>query len=105
MELKIYWTDFAKEELNLIFSYHKENASLKVARNIVSGIVLNVKVLQNQPKIGQIEELLINHKNNYRYLLHKNYKIIYWINLEKERVEVIDVFDVRQNPKKIDSFF
>lgn len=33
MELKIYWTAFAKTELKKIFKYLKENASLKVAKN------------------------------------------------------------------------
>lgn len=38
MELKIYWTDFAKKELQNIFDYYKENAGLNVVRKIVIGI-------------------------------------------------------------------
>lgn len=30
MELKIYWTDFAKTELKKIFDYYKKEASLAV---------------------------------------------------------------------------
>jgi plasmid stabilization system protein ParE len=33
MELKIYWTDFAKSELKKIFEHLKENASLRIAKN------------------------------------------------------------------------
>jgi hypothetical protein len=51
--------------------------------------------------IGQIEELLIDREQSFRYLVHKNYKIIYWINLIKNRIEIVDVFDTRQNPEKI----
>jgi len=38
MELKIYWTDFSKKELQNIFEYYKENASIKVARSVTIGI-------------------------------------------------------------------
>ncbi len=98
MELKIYWTDFSKTQLRDIFEYYKENASLKVAKNITLGIAKETLKLQKQPTIGQIEELLIDRPNEFRYLVYKNYKIIYWINKEENRIEVIDVFDSRQNP-------
>jgi hypothetical protein len=32
MELKIYWTDFSKKELQHIFEYYKENVSLNLLR-------------------------------------------------------------------------
>jgi plasmid stabilization system protein ParE len=57
--------------------------------------------LQKQPDIGQIEELLTDRIQNFRYLVHKNYKIIYWINIEQSRIEIVDVFDTRQNPVKV----
>jgi len=38
MELKIFWTDFSKNELKKIFSYYKENASLRVAKNLISDV-------------------------------------------------------------------
>ena len=31
----------------------------------------------------------------------KKYKIIYWFNKDKNRIEISDVFDARQNPIKI----
>ena len=36
-----------------------------------------------------------------RYLVYKNYKVIYWINEKENRIEINDVFDTRQNPTKI----
>jgi plasmid stabilization system protein ParE len=98
MELKIYWTDFSKTQLRDIFEYYKENASLKVAKNITTGIAKETLKLQKQPTIGQIEELLIDRQNEFRYLVYKNYKIIYWINKTENHIEIIDVFDSRQNP-------
>jgi len=101
MELKIYWTDFSKKELKNIFNYYKEEASLNVAKNLVIGITKEANKLKKQPTIGQQEELLQSDSRDFRYLVFKSYKLIYWINTEKTRIEIFDVFDTRQNPKKI----
>ncbi|AWK07134.1 type II toxin-antitoxin system RelE/ParE family toxin [Flavobacterium crocinum] len=101
MALKIFWTDFAKAELKSIFDYYKKTASLNVAKNLVVGITKETLKLETQSEIGQKEELLLNYSREIRYLIFKNYKIIYWINFEKNAVEVLDVFDTRQNPVNI----
>lgn len=101
MELKIYWTDFSKSELHKIFDYYKEKVSLKIATQLVIEINQEVKKLQSQPSIGQREELLIDRKQEFRYFIHKNFKMIYWINIKENRIEITDVFDTRQNPEKI----
>ena len=101
MELVVYWTDFSIKELKNIFDYYKENASLNVAKTLVIGITNEAAKLKKQPIIGQEEELLEKDSNDFRYLVYKNYKIIYLVNLEENRIEVFDVFDTRQNPLKI----
>ncbi|MDT0645238.1 type II toxin-antitoxin system RelE/ParE family toxin [Zunongwangia sp. F260] len=101
MELKIFWTDFAKNELQKNFKYLKENASLRVARNETRKIVTETLRLLKQPEIGQIEELLADSKLKFRYLVHQTYKIIYWINIDKNQIEIVDIFDTQQYPTKI----
>ena len=101
MDLAIYWTDFAKKELRKIFNYHKDKASLNIARKIVNSIYETTEALKTNPEIGQKEELLLERPQGFRYLVHTNYKIIYWINIENQRLEITDVFDTRQNPTKI----
>lgn len=101
MELKIVWTDFAKSELKNIYAYHKNVASEKIAKKLVTKLVAETKNLSHHPESGQIEELLVNRPQKFRYLISGNYKIIYWANLDKNRIEILDVFDCRQNPIKI----
>jgi len=102
MGLKIKWTIFAKQELRKIYNYYKDNVNKKTAKKIVSDIAQDVKILEKQPKIGQLEQLLKNNEKNFRYLLSKkNYKLIYWINIENNSIEIVDVFDTRQNPIKM----
>ncbi|MEG1022784.1 MAG: type II toxin-antitoxin system RelE/ParE family toxin, partial [Myroides sp.] len=97
----VYWTDFAKNELKDIFDYHKGKINIKTANQITKQIVVHGNRLENFPEMGVVEELLKNRPENFRYIISTNYKIIYWINIGKERIEIIDVFDTRQNPIKI----
>ncbi|WP_294287753.1 type II toxin-antitoxin system RelE/ParE family toxin [uncultured Chryseobacterium sp.] len=101
MAIKVFWTNFAKEQLSNIFDYYKTKANQRTARDLVTGIVEKTKTLEFQKEAGQKEELLLSRKENFRYLIYKNYKIIYWFNTEKNRIEINDIFDTRQNPVKM----
>jgi plasmid stabilization system protein ParE len=102
MELKIFWTDFSKKQLRKIFAFYHENVSLRIAQKLTIGIVKKTFILNTRPKVGQKEELLEDRKQEFRYLVFKNYKIIYWINYQKNQVEISDIFDTRQNPTKME---
>ncbi|RKE94666.1 type II toxin-antitoxin system RelE/ParE family toxin [Ichthyenterobacterium magnum] len=98
MELKLFWTDFSQKELEKIYQYYREKAGTRIAKKLVNGIYNEALKLKSQPEIGQPEELLKNRKQEFRYLVYKNYKVICWINNEENRIEINDVFDTRQNP-------
>ena len=51
--------------------------------------------------IGQEEELLKQREILYPYLIFKNYKVIYSLDMENGFLKIADVFDTRQNPAKI----
>jgi plasmid stabilization system protein ParE len=101
MEVKVFWTNFAKKELRKIFDYYKTKVSPRIAKSLVERIVKKGNSLDFQTDIGQKEEWLLGREQEFRYLVYKSYKIIYWFNKEKKRIEITDVFDVRQNPVKI----
>ncbi len=54
-----------------------KNASLKVATKLTEQIVKQTLKLSDQPKIGAKEEYLKDRKQEFQYLVYKNYKIIY----------------------------
>ncbi len=99
MEVKIIWTETARMQLEDIFFYYKEKASLRTARKIVQKLVDRSLQLETNPESGQIEPLLKNRKFKYRYLVEGNYKIIYWI--DASYISIASVFDCRQNPIKM----
>jgi plasmid stabilization system protein ParE len=101
LKLKLNWTVFARGELHKIFQYHKSKSNLKIAKNIVEEISKQFLLLEKFPFMGQKEELLADSKQDFRYFLYANYKIIYYVNLEINLVEIVDIFDCGQEPLKI----
>ena len=99
MEMKIFWTEESHRRLKDIFDYYYfEESNIKVAYKIVNEIVDSAEILVSQPNMGVVEDLLRKRKNVYRYIVCKNYKIIYWI--ENNIIFIATVFDTRQNPQK-----
>lgn len=100
MEIKILWSDSALVQLEEIFDFHKTQASYKIARNLVKSIVQKVLILETNPFLGVKELLLSDRFFEYRYLIYKNYKIIY--RNAENLVRINMVFDCRQNPSRLE---
>lgn len=101
MGLTVYWTQFAENKLEDIFEYYKFKAGIRVAQTLVNGIIDISLSLEFNAYGGQKEEHLSERKQDFRYLVFKNYKIIYWIDEVKQIVFISNVFDTRQNPQKL----
>jgi len=97
--MKIVWTDFAIKNLKSIFDYYVTKANRKVAHKIRKQILDSTKQLVKNPESGQLELYLEKLNLNHRYILIKNYKIIYRI--LHNQIVISDIFDVRQNPIKM----
>lgn len=101
MSFTIIWSEFSDNQLDEIYDYIKKEASIKVAKKLLNGIINEPNKLIESPYLGQKEELLINRKNEYRYLVYKNYKLIYFIDDKNEFIKIMDVFNTSQNPIKM----
>lgn len=73
--------------------------SRKIAHKIRKQILSSTKQLIKNPASGQLELNLEKLKQNHRYLVNGNYKIVYRIN--ENEIIINDVFDTRQDPIKI----
>lgn len=101
MNYKLIWSNFAEIQLDEIYQYYKKEASVKVATKLVTGIIKASEKLIIASFIGQEEELLKERETQYRYLVFKNYKVIYSVDEENGLIKIADVFDTRQHPPKI----
>ncbi len=98
--MKIIWTDFAIQNLKDIFDYYSKNANKKIAHKIRKQILASTKQLIQNPESGQTELNLEKLIQKYRYLVVGNYKVIY--KFEQDEIRIVDIFDARQNPLKIE---
>ncbi len=98
--MKIIWTDFAIQNIKDIFDYYSKNANKKVAHKIRKQILASTKQLIQNPESGQTELNLEKLNQKYRYLLVGNYKVIY--KFVQDEIRIVDIFDTRQNPLKIE---
>ena len=101
MVLKIIWSEFAETQLDEIYEYYEKRASPRIAKKLLKGIINEPNKLIKTPQIGQEEELLKHRETEYRYLVYKNYKLIYSVDTENGFIKIADVFDTRQNPPKL----
>ncbi|XCF06074.1 type II toxin-antitoxin system RelE/ParE family toxin [Tamlana crocina] len=101
MALEVYWLELAETKLEDIYSYYSVKASKNVAKKLINGIVDATIGIEKQPEIGQVELSLKHRKQEFRYLVFKNYKIVYWVNYDFSRIEIANIFDTRQSPEKI----
>jgi len=93
-----FFTIFSTILLLRKFSYYSK-ASKKVADKITNSIVDKTIMLEITPRMGQKEELLAHFKQEIRYLVQGNYKIVYLI--KENIVSIATVFDCRQDPIKL----
>ena len=101
MELELFWTKTAQNNLREIYECYKFKAGVSIASKLIKDIFNKTTGLPSNPKIGQTEQSLIKRKKDFRYLVYKKYKIIYSVNKEFNRIEIRSIFDYRLNPYKI----
>jgi len=99
MEMTVLWSDAAISDLQAIHDFYLTTAGYSVANKIADLLVDKSLLLSDNPRIGQIEELFKHKKLEIRYLVEKNYKIVYLI--EGHIVLIATVFDCRQDPEKL----
>lgn len=99
MEMNIEWSELAEHQLKQIFDYYTSQVSTTSAIKIVENVLGKVSLLQNKPLLGAKEELLKEYPEEFRFLIARNYKIIYW--KSADTITIASVFDCRQNPVKM----
>lgn len=103
MESDVIWSQYAENKLDDIYDYFSKRATKKIAKKIVNGIISKSISLKSHSLIGQKDLFLEFKKENFRYLVFKNYKIIYKVESE-QIIKIYDVFDCRQDLEKLDKF-
>ncbi len=102
MKYTVIWSSFSEKLIDNIFNYYQQKTkSYNIAKSVIKKILKAPDCLMNNPKIGQKEPLLENRNIEYRYIIASNYKLIYYIDDTANTINIVDVFDTRQNPTKM----
>ncbi len=97
-QLEIIWTESALNDLNTIIEFVSQQ-SVSFAEQVAYKILFRVNQLHSFPKSGQVEPVLKNMKQEYRYLIESHSKIIY--KQENTQIFIERIIDTRQNPVKL----
>jgi len=97
--MKLIFTEQAVESLEESLEFISTKVSSEKLLQIRDQILNSTDILLKSPKIGQPEEYLEHLNLRHRRLIEGSYKIIYRI--EKQAIFITDIFDTRQNPKKM----
>lgn len=95
--MKVTWSKRAKKSLRGIVNYIKKDYPM-AAERVRNKIFDTVDTIQPYPEKFSQEERL-TEQGNIRYCVIWSYKIIYVI--ENDEISILDVFDTRQDPEKI----
>ena len=92
---KIKWSNEAKLDVKNIYDFIKLK-SVEAAKNLVAAI-------RNAPKsiIFENQFSADEYALQCRKIVVKNYKILYVADVQNKTIDVIAVFDTRQNPDKL----
>ena len=97
---KIVWSEFAEWNLDQIYGYIlSKSLSQRLAKRYMLKLILRVEQLQEFPFSGRKELLLTKLGKDFRYLVFKDYKIIYFV--QNSAIYISDIFHSKLSPEKI----
>lgn len=97
--VKVIWTKKAFAQLERAIKYIREEQGLSYAEVVLNKTLQTTELLENSPKIGTIEPMLIHKAAEYRFLVVWSYKII--CRTTKDKAVISRVFHTSRNPKKL----
>ncbi len=97
--MRVDWRDLAIKDLDEIHIQIGLRKGVKFANRLIDRIFDKSALLESFPKMGAIQQSLEDLE--IRYLIEGDYKILYRINLIVGIIEILSVFDTRQDPSKM----
>jgi len=95
---KIIWAGEASKNLESIIAHLLEHWTEKEIRRFVQNLDKRITLISQRPEIFRIA----SEKNNIRRsILSKHNSIYYKVNKPKATIEILTIWDNRQNPQNI----
>lgn len=101
--MQVVWSKFAEHKLDELYLYLNFEYSKKIAKTVIQEIVEKTLLLSQNPRLGPKETLMLTNQHELRYIIVGKHKIIYKVNDINKRIEILTVFDTRQNPTSLEN--
>lgn len=96
MAKKIIWSPSAESDLKSVLIYLDEKWSVLVVNQFINKVDSFVNLIAEEPKLFPI----INKKHNVRKCVLTKQNTLYYRE-NKDSIDIIRLFDTRQDPKKL----
>jgi len=98
--MKVFLSELAEKKLLKLNDFLLENWSLKVRNDFINKLTSKINQIAEQPEsCPQSSEF----KGLFKCVVTKQTTFFYRINFDRKEIEIITVFDTRQNPKKLEN--
>ena len=97
--MKVFLSELAENKLLKLNDFLLENWSLKVRNDFIKKLTSRINQIKEQPEsCPQSSEI----KGLFKCVVTKQTTFFYRINFDRKEIEIITVFDTRQNPNKLE---
>lgn len=96
--MKVFLSELAELKLLKLSEYLLENWNLSVRNQFIDKLTEKIKQISIQPKSCPKSS---EFKNLFKCVVTKQTTFYYRINEQLDEIEIITIFDSRQNPKKL----
>lgn len=96
--MKVFLSELAEEKLLKLSEYLLENWNKKTRDKFIEKLSEKINQISSQPDSCQKSS---EFKNIYKCVVTKQTTFYYRISTELKEIEIITIFDTRQNPNKL----
>jgi len=97
--MRVFLSELAESKLLKLSDFLLENWNIKVRNDFIKKLTIKINQISEQPQsCPQSKEF----KGLFKCVVTKQTTFYYRINLEKQEIEIITVFDTRQNPNRLE---
>lgn len=97
--MKVFLSEIAQNKLLKLNDFLLENWSLKVRNDFIKKLSSKIQQISNQPESCPQSN---KFKGLFKCVVTKQTTLYYRVNVDKKEIEIISIFDSRQNPDQLE---
>lgn len=96
--MEVFISELAEQKLKKLTEYLLEEWGFKVKKDFLTKLTKKIQQIQSQPESCPKSK---EFGGIYKCVVTKQMTFFYRVNVEQEAIEIITLFDTRQNPERL----